>query len=181
MYVNRYSYLSPKIEIRSREGNASLGGFASEWIKKDELILVWSGFIVNLSQYHELPDEIQRHTIQVEEDAYLASWTEDEPADFINHSCEPDTGLIGQLTLVAMRDIAPGEEVTFDYATCDGTAYDEFLCDCHADTCRGRVTGDDWKNPVLWDKYAGYFSPYLQRRIDRLRQPQDQAASPILQ
>jgi hypothetical protein len=77
--------------------------------------------------------------------------------------------LSGQLALVAMRAIQPGEEVSFDYAMCDGSVYDEFLCECGAPNCRGRVAGDDWRNPALWDKYAGYFAPYLQRRIDALR------------
>jgi len=27
----------------------------------------------------------------------------------------------------------------------------------------------DWKQPALWEKYKGFFSSYLQRRIDRLK------------
>src|SRR5262249_55358196 len=48
----------------------------------------------------------------------------------------------------------------------DGTPYDQFPCGCGATTCRGHVTGDDWARPELWERYRGYFSPYLQRRID---------------
>lgn len=176
MNVNRHSYLSPKVEVRIRDGHAGQGAFANDWIFKGELISVWSGYIVNRDQLAELPEEIQRHTVQVEEDFFLASWTEDEPADYVNHSCDPNVGLVGQLTLVALRDIAPGEEVSFDYATSDGTPYDEFLCDCRAEKCRGRVSGDDWKIPELWVRYAGHFSPYLQRRIDQLRMRQTPAA-----
>ena len=121
------------------------------------------------SRLRKLPVELQQHTIQVEEDLYLASLYPDEPPDYINHSCNPNTGLNGQITLVAMRDIAPGEEVTFDYAMADGTPYDQFVCHCGAANCRGRVAGDDWRNPELWERYAGYFAPYLQRRIERLK------------
>jgi hypothetical protein len=32
------------------------------------------------------------------------------------------------------------------------------------------VSADDWRNPTLWERYAGHFSPYLQRRIDALKQ-----------
>jgi hypothetical protein len=71
-----------------------------------------------------------------------------------------------------MRDIGPGEEITFDYAMSDGSGYDEFACACGAATCRGRVTGEDWRLPALWRRYEGYFSPYLQRRIDTLRREQ---------
>jgi uncharacterized protein len=31
------------------------------------------------------------------------------------------------------------------------------------------VTGEDWRSPVLWQRYAGHFSPYLSRRIEALR------------
>ncbi|HTQ89004.1 MAG TPA: SET domain-containing protein [Streptosporangiaceae bacterium] len=33
---------------------------------------------------------------------------------FINHSCEPNVGFAGNIVLVAMRDISPGEELTTD-------------------------------------------------------------------
>lgn len=71
-----------------------------------------------------------------------------------------------------MRPIGPGEEVTIDYAMCDGSPYDEFACACGSARCRGRVTGNDWRDPALWERYAGHFSPYLQRRIAALKQAQ---------
>jgi hypothetical protein len=77
--------------------------------------------------------------------------------------------LNGQITLIALRDIAVGEEVCFDYATCDGSPYDEFECECGAPSCRKHITGRDWRRPELWERYCGYFSPYLQRRIERLK------------
>ena len=52
---------------------------------------------------------------------------------------------------------------------CDGTPYDEFECACGTSLCRGRVTGEDWRNPELWERYAGHFSPYLERRIKALK------------
>lgn len=168
-----HSYLSPKLEVREWRGQS--GVFAVEPVSVGELISVWSGFIVSVERLAHLPDEIRRHTIQVEDNLYLASYLPDEPADYINHSCDPNAGLVGQLTLVALRDIQPGEEVTFDYATADSTPYDEFDCMCGAQNCRGRITANDWRNPELWRRYKGHFMPYLQRRIDRL-QAQQKAA-----
>jgi hypothetical protein len=51
---------------------------------------------------------------------------------------------------------------------CDGTPYDEFICSCGSQNCRGNITGEDWKRPDLRERYAGYYMPYLQRRIDML-------------
>jgi hypothetical protein len=65
-----------------------------------------------------------------------------------------------------MRDIQPGEEICFDYAMSDTMPYDEFQCECGAPNCRRSVTGSDWQLPELQKRYAGYFSPHVQRRID---------------
>ena len=61
----------------------------------------------------------------------------------------------------------------------DCTPYDEFECHCGSPNCRGTVRGNDWQRPELWAKYAGYFSPYLQRRIDRLAQEQGLVILPL--
>jgi hypothetical protein len=145
---------------------------ALEQIAQGELIGVWSGRIITGDEIDTLSPKIRMHTVQVEENLYLASVTENEPPDFINHSCEPSAGLDGQIAIVAMRDIMPGEEITLDYAMCDGSAYDEFDCACGSTLCRGRVTGEDWRDPNLWKRYQGYFSPYLQRRIAALQRAQ---------
>ena len=112
-----------------------------------------------------LPVYVQQHSLQVEEDLYLVPDAVDEPADFVNHACEPNAVLSGQITLVARRDIEIDEEICFDYAMSDGGPYDEFECACGAPNCRGKITGNDWQRPELWERYAGHFSPYLQRRI----------------
>lgn len=163
------AYLTDKCEVQNRDVTGGRAVFARDVIEPGELIAIWSGRIVTAEELDELPSEIRRHTVQVEEGLYLASLSAHEPPDFINHSCEPNAGLDGQITIVAMQRIQPGDEVTIDYAMCDGTAYDEFDCACGAPACRGRVSGEDWRNPTLWERYAGHFSPYLQRRIEALK------------
>jgi uncharacterized protein len=163
------AYLTDKCEAQNRDVTGGKAVYAREVIEPGELVAVWSGRIISTEELDELPEEIRRHTVQVEEGLYLASLMPEEPPDFINHSCEPNAGLEGQLAIVALQRIRPGEEVTIDYAMCDGTAYDEFECACGSSICRGRVTGEDWRNPVLWERYAGHFSPYLERRIKALK------------
>jgi len=166
------AYLTDKCEVRNRDVAGGYSVVARALIETGELIGVWSGRVVATDALDELPPEIRHHTVQIEEDLYLASAHAHEPPDFINHSCEPNAGLNGQIVIVAMRRIMPGEEVTIDYAMCDGSPYDEFDCACGSESCRGKVTGDDWRDPVLWERYAGYFSPYLQRRIEALQRKQ---------
>ncbi len=143
---------------------------AREAISKGELIVVWSGALVSGDALASLPQTVRRYSLQVEEGHYLVSLTDCEPPDYVNHSCAPNSGLSGQIALVAMRDISAGEEITYDYAMSDGSNYDEFECGCGSAHCRGRVSGEDWRRPELWERYAGYFSPYLERRIAVLQQ-----------
>ena len=44
--------------------------------------------------------------------------------------CDPNCVPSGNVVLVALRDIAVGEELSYDYATTDGSDYDEFECAC---------------------------------------------------
>ena len=162
------SYLSPKLEVRQSPEKGGFAVFAREALAKDELICVWTGMLATYQEVLALDPSEKSHTIQVDEGIYLIPIGLEEPADYINHSCEPNAGIRGQISLVAMRPIAAGEEITFDYAMADSTPYDEFPCACGVPTCRGSVRGDDWKRPELWDRYKGYFSAYLQARINRL-------------
>ncbi len=159
------SYLSPKLVARKHPVKGGMGVFALAAIQADELLVVWSGELFSLAQLATLSLELQQRSVQVEEDFYLVPTRNGEPADFINHSCQPNVGMSGQITLRAMREIAIGEELCYDYAMSDGSAYDEFECSCGAAVCRGRITGNDWQLPSLQARYTGWFSPYLQRRI----------------
>jgi SET domain-containing protein len=93
------------------------------------------------------------------------------PNHFGNHSCEPNLGWRDEYTLVTMRDVAPGEELTDDYAT--STVDADFVLYCHCETyrCRQVIEGTDWMIPQLQLRYAGYWVPYVQRRIDAARTP----------
>ncbi len=172
-------FLSPKLEVRAMPDKGGFGVYAIEAVTAGEIVSVWGGYVVTAGQLSLLPHEVQQHSVQIEEGLYSATIGGAETADFINHSCEPNLGLRGQITLVALRDVEVGEEVCFDYAMTDCTPYDEFECRCGLPSCRRVITGNDWKLSELWAKYAGYFSPYLQRRIDRMAQEQGLVIMPL--
>lgn len=88
---------------------------------------------------------------------------------FLNHSCDSNLGLRDAFTLIARRDIRPGQEVPLDYGLFESdSAYTtSWHCQCGASVCRGRITGADWQRPDVQARYAGYFSPLLQKRIER--------------
>ena len=84
----------------------------------------------------------------------------------VNHSCMPNCGIrvneTGGHDFVAMKDINPGEEITFDYAM-RNYHVDHFpkQCRCGSAQCRGEITG--WKSLPAERKqaYKGFVAPYL--------------------
>jgi uncharacterized protein len=169
-------YLSSKLEGRLNPAKGGFGVYAHERVCAGELLVVWGGSVTDYETLITLPAIKQIRSVQVEEDRYLVSHSTNDPADYFNHCCDPNAGLSGQIALVARRDIEPGEEVCFDYAMSDASPYDEFECECGLSACRKRITGNDWMLPELQERYAGNFSPYIQRRIERLKASQQATA-----
>ena len=67
------AYLTDKCEVQNRDVTGGKAVFARDVIEQGELIAVWSGRIVSAEELDELPEDIKRHTVQVEEGLYLAS------------------------------------------------------------------------------------------------------------
>lgn len=160
------SYLTPKASIR-QVGAAGLGSIVTAAIPAGEAVAAFGGWVASAEQFAQLEASTQGLSIQIDDDLFLVAPVGSD-GDRVNHSCEPNCGMRGGNVVVAMRDIAVGEQLTFDYAMSDGSSYDEFECNCGAATCRGKVTGRDWMEPDLQRRYRGFFSPYLARRISML-------------
>lgn len=62
--------------------------------------------------------------------------------DFTNHSCDPNCGLrvdSSGFDMIALRDIAAGEELTYDYSTHQEHPQEDMICQCGTPACRGVV------------------------------------------
>ncbi len=165
--MQRLSYISPKAAVQTSAIHGR-GLFALERIARDEIVCVKGGHLFNGEVLRSMPAWYRAAEIQVAEDLFIGPLTEDEREGsmiFSNHSCDPNIGVRGQIVFVAMRDIAPGEELTHDWAMTDDDDY-VMECRCGSARCRKIVTGADWRKPELQARYRGYMSWYLQRRID---------------
>ena len=164
--------ISSHISAKAAKGHASQiqgrGLFATEPIAAGEIVAIKGGHVVDTPTLHSLPERLQNSDIQIADGFHLAATEEAEYEPvmlFINHSCEPNVGFAGNIVLVAMRDVAPGEELTTDYAFFDD--HDEQMrCQCGTPACRGVVGGADWRRPELQRKFGRYFSSYLRDRFD---------------
>jgi uncharacterized protein len=162
------TWITPKAQKGVTSGIAGRGLVATEPIGKGEVVAVKAGHIVTTAMLQSLPERLQNSDVQITDDLHLAALTDDEYESvmlFINHSCEPNVGFAGNIVLVAMRDIDADEELTTDYALFDD--YDGSMeCRCGRPLCRGRIGGRDWQRPELQQRYRGYFSWYLERRLN---------------
>ncbi|EEH58960.1 uncharacterized protein MICPUCDRAFT_56361 [Micromonas pusilla CCMP1545] len=125
----------------------------------------------------------EHYMYKVGEDAYealpefdripMSQWQlqSEDPSMYMNHSCEPTCWFEptrvewdGVVVMTASRDLRPGDELTFDYATSED-AEQSWKCLCGAPSCRGRVTGDDWRAPEFQAKYKGHCMPHVENLI----------------
>lgn len=147
---------------------AGRGVHAVERIARGEVVAVKGGHIMDGSAVAGLPDAIRNSAFPIGSDLFLAALTHDEYDGVmmrVNHSCEPNVGMGGNVLLVSMRDITPGEELTIDYALFLGDRGFAMDCRCGTAACRGAVTGSDWMRADLRERYRGWFSWWLQQKI----------------
>jgi SET domain-containing protein len=93
-----------------------------------------------LTQAQLKPGYETEHSIQIGPDLLLGP--SGELDDFVNHSCDPNSGvlIVGmRAEYVAIRDIPAGEEITYDYSTTMSRDPWQMKCACGADACRGII------------------------------------------
>ena len=112
------SYITSVAEVRAA-GRKGRGVFATARIPAGTTVAAFGGSMVHRSAFEAEPEYRRTHSLQIDTDLFLLCPEEEEPADLFNHSCEANCGIGGNILVVAMRDIAAGEELTFDYAMSD--------------------------------------------------------------
>jgi uncharacterized protein len=162
------SWITPKAVKGGASAIEGRGAHAVEAIAGGEVVAVKGGHIVDGSAVAGLPEALRDSAFPITADLFLAALAPGETDGVmmrVNHSCEPNLGIGGDILLVAMRDIAPGEELTIDYALFLADPGFAMECRCGTAACRGMVTGTDWMRADLRERYRGWFSWWLQQKI----------------
>ena len=126
------------------------GLFSGEPIAGGTEILRLTGPILTLNEVRATGPSQAANALQIGIDRYVDL---DEPGRFINHSCVPNAALIHDTTLVAIREIATGEEIRFDYSTTISDGW-TMPCRCGAADCRGLVAAFQLLPEPLRRRYA---------------------------
>jgi len=150
---------SAKVIIKRTRGFGR-GVFAKDVINKGEVIAKFDGLIYD-ADFEEWTEDLLNHAIQFARDRWRDSIG---IARLINHSCDPNCGIKSLFTIVAMRRIEVGEQITWDYEMTEKNDYGwRMKCKCGSPLCR-KVIGDYRKMPrAIRKKYSGYISEWLRR------------------
>ena len=143
-------------------GNGAIHGnglFTTEFIRKDTLLWELDDPTFTWAEIKTWPEkrlkDFNHYGFQCGPDRY--SLPEDDSRE-TNHSCDPNTWWAGSNSLCARRDIQAGEEVTYDYSTCDIDFIFEMECHCGSSCCRRKITNRDYLDPG-WQKQYGLNLP----------------------
>jgi SET domain-containing protein len=163
-----HRWLNPKCEVRPSPICAK-GVFAKDYISKGETIRITGGVVIPKSDadnYNKLiVYDVENIYLDINDDFLMAPTQQDlDITATINHSCSPNIGFLDTITLIAIRDIQPDEEVGWDYAFSQ-TTFESFDCRCRTDSCRKNISPKDWEIEAIQKKYGQYFSPYLRLRF----------------
>ena len=163
------SFVHPGVKLREIDGKG-VGLFTDVKIKKDEIISITGGVIIQKEYWEKFREEFGDYAYYIEENYLITPLNPLNPsADWrMNHCCQPNCGIRGQIVFVALRDIEPDEEITFDYAMSECDENYTISLSCNKKGCRKVFSGADWMKPELQEKYKGYFSMFIQRKIDQL-------------
>ena len=150
-----------KVYIKSSPQHGK-GVFAALPINKGEEVLAFTGPLLTRAELNE-----RDYHLQIDEDLYLGP--SGEADDYANHSCAPNTGFNDGLSLVALRDIAPHEEITWDYSTAiDEEDFPGFPCRCGALNCRNTVRSFRHLDSRDQQQLAAHLLPYLKAKVREL-------------
>jgi SET domain-containing protein len=159
------TFLSDKIEIRNSKIHGK-GLFAKVAVKQGEIVFIKGGHILTREQLFS--SGVINCYLPIDNNYFLGATNAEEEIAiklYVNHSCNPNCGIRGEITFVAIRDIDIDEELTIDYAFLDNEYY-QFECNCKELNCRKTITGKDWKIKEIQEKNFNYFATYLKERIN---------------
>lgn len=147
------AWVSDKVEIVPHDGGRALVATAS--IDAGERLIALAHVFVDLPS---------KYTIQIQEHLHQAGT--EEADDFMNHSCEPNVSIdFEALVVIALRPIAAGKLVTFNYNICEWDMREPFACVCGSEHCIGTIRGFRHLDGQERRRLLPWLSPYLRSRL----------------
>ena len=163
------SWYDARVEIRPSLIQGG-GIFAQEPIQAGETVAIVGGTVMTEDEFRAyIATNPHYNATQIEERLHLVDLIQapETIEGSINHSCDSNLWLQDEVTIVARRAIASGEELTLDYAltTVEPDWQLDRPCRCGTTVCRHIIRGSDWQLPHVQRRYQGHFAPFINERI----------------
>lgn len=141
-----------RIQVR-RSGIHGKGVFALRPIAEGERIIEYTGSVLSWKEAqrrhpHDPSDPNHTFFFHIDDDRVIDG-KDGNSSKWINHACDPnceadEDSESGRVFIQALRDIAPGEELNYDYGLIvDGRVSEklkrEYACRCGSKKCRGTM------------------------------------------
>ena len=140
---------SPRPFVVRRSAMHGKGAFAARPIDDGERIIEYAGERITPDEMHRRYPGDTPHTFCFlsDDDVVVDAGVNGNAARWINHGCDPNCDVVvdqGRLWIEAIRDIAAGEELCYDYALTlaerhTPAAKRRFPCHCGSPRCRGTM------------------------------------------
>jgi len=140
------------------------GVFATRAFQPGQPILVFNGPVLDYAEVLSLGGE-GAYALQIGPGEYMDLTS---PGRFANHSCDPNTGILNDRVLIALRPIAAGEEIRFDYSTAMSGDHWTMECRCGEPFCRKVILDFHHLPPIAQNRYLqlGIVQRYI---VDQVR------------
>jgi SET domain-containing protein len=118
---------------------AGMGVFAARRFQAGEWIMSFMEGVSEVVPYSVTinnPEHAESHYVQIGSDLYVHPTP---PSLYLNHSCDPNTGVRDATEIIALIEIEADTELTFDYSTSMAEDGWEMDCACGAANCRQRI------------------------------------------
>ena len=141
----------PRIQVR-RSGVHGKGMFAVAPIAEGDVVIEYTGEVISWAEAlrrhpHDPSNPDHTFYFHIDEERVIDGKINGNSARWINHGCDANCEadeIDGRIFVKALRDIAPGEELSYDYGLIlegrhTAKIKKQFECRCGADKCRGTM------------------------------------------
>lgn len=148
------------VKIANAGDDRGRGVFSSRHFFPGEVVMI--GLIDGFEEDRSI------YSIQIDWNVHA---TFERPVVLSNHSCNPNLAIVpnrfGAYDFIAIHEISPDVELTWDYATTEFDSIAVQVCLCSSKNCRGAAGGFSTLPPDHPLLSAGFYAPYLQRHSGR--------------
>lgn len=141
--------------ILKKSRNEGKGVFANKNFKKGDKIMDFKGKYFTYEQLPAPYNKVLDHYVQIGKNLLLGP--SNDLDDYINHSCNPNSGLKiknKKAWLIAIKNIKNDQEITWDYSTTMDEDDFTMKCDCKSKNCRKIIKDFKYLPRKIQAKYA---------------------------